>query len=382
MSQLQDSLDSTKSPGSPFCYYAPTNHSLMTSHFPEWLEEVESMTAKLIAYGQHLHNIRLSDRAAFEQALGCGPDRAEFDAHCVALLRSGITHPTLLKVKGEPRRLGKRPRLVCMVSNVVNTCMRLILGNHLIEEQTHRDLATATQLDITTPSETASLFREFQSHAPLVSNDVQGWEYSTSPQLHYHSFAMYCVRMNLVDKDHMPREHKLRHYFALLGLFSASIHRVLQTSNGQLLTSTPGGTSSGELFTFSKNSIARTSLNDQVVKYLGMELSYNKAAGDDNLDASIPAQNPVETLKSAYKHFGVVITDVAIQTESFNFCSTIFNPMVSYQENISKAFANLIFTTKKDDIVGLSEKLTGFEASFRNHPEYHLYCEWIASHFG
>jgi hypothetical protein len=371
---LLDKLDSKKNPGSPLCFISPTNLGVKQSvPAPIFADALNANLTKLYAEGLRLETIRREQgRDAFALACGVGASREVYDAECTRLLREGVIHPTLLKIKSEPRKVGKRPRLVCMVSSVTNSVMRLVVGNYLYTEQEQKNISTATALDLTTPEATHALFEEFVANRPVFTSDVEGWEYAVRVGNEYDAMMMYMRRMNLVDEFLEPRPEKMLHYLILLGLFYASIHRVVQTPQGNLYTAPPGQVSSGELWTFSKNSEVRTSLADTItLESTDLPLGYNKSAGDDNLDGAVPngtVEEVVAAVKLAYSRYGFVITDVAVQEEEFSFCSTTFCASGAYQENAAKAAANILY--KSHDAASYAEQMTAFRLGFSLHPDY------------
>ena len=373
MEQVLKDLDSSKSPGSPLCYLSPTNAGVLETHTCEFIRSVESQLHDWRNIGKAL--VESDD---FEAGIGFGMSREEYDRKCVGLLNSGVTRSVLLRRKSEPRKKGKRPRLVCMVSSDTNTAARVLLSDYLIAEQeAGNNITAAVGLDLTTPSKTQERYEEFVLNSPLSSNDVEGWEYSTGLTLHWASFNQYAMRMKLINSDLRIIEGKEETYYVLLGYYFCSAFRILQSDDGQLFTGPPANTSSGELITFSKNSSSRTLLNDYVNVQLGFPLGgYNKSAGDDNLDSRIPKENPEATITAMYASLGFTITDVAIQTNVFDFCSTVFADGKSYQENIRKAYATFFFEKALTQQL-FAEKLAGFDAGFNRHPDYRAYRDSI-----
>lgn len=360
---LQEQLDPTKSPGSPLRYKYTTNAGI-SAITAEFQHVVNSRARKFIDLGEHLWGLRYSDEELFYSMLGYDEDVVLDDSICVWLLSNGYTDPVLLKVKPEPRVVGKVPRLVCMVSSVMNTNARLGLMNPVIQEQRSTDTNTAVALDLNTQAETMKLYDKFKSNAPLSSSDVQGWEYANDVVSFWSDFSRWLYSLGLVDLDFNIIADASYVYY-LMGLFFCELHRVMQTECGNLFVTVLGLVTSGGYITFSGNSNKRSLLSYRVSKSLSLKLRFVFSAGDDNMDS-----NPYAS--EIYKAFGYVITDFVVQETSFNFCSTVFTENGSYQENISKSFVNMMY-----DQSSWEEKLVAFRLNFRFHPEYSHYKELL-----
>lgn len=370
-------LASQKSPGSPLCYDYSNNASLLASFKSEFIFGVNDMLTQWHKLGAAV--MAADDRRSTLQELFCYSDfdREAYDVRCMEYMSQGYTHPILLKKKGELRKVGKNPRLVCQVSAVWNTAERVVEQPYLFDEQQRSNLTTATALDITTPDETQKLFERFHANAPLLSSDVQGFEYSATPVFNYAAFVLQAYQMHLIsDFDCTVVPGNEKHFYTFLGKTILSLHRVLQTEDGGLYTAPPGLITSGALDTFSKNSKIRVAQGDYISHVLGLPLTFALAAGDDHLDAALPqVEDPAAVLIAAYARIGIVITDVAIQKDVFSFCSTTFSDGLAYQDNITKAAAHVIWTPKDPQEIG--ELLAGFRLSSSRHPEYTRYASLV-----
>jgi len=308
------------------------------------------------------------------------------------LFTQGYCDSVLLKVKGEPRKLGKYPRLVCMVSSLDVTIDRMFHHNLVIheKEQDCYKIGTATSLNITTPASTDRMTQEFRSHQPLVSTDVQGWEYTTD------TYDMYCCAIKHLysggflsihmeedkilfpDLTESPRGKVAR---IILARAFVSCFRIISTEEGSLLCSPPGLMSSGGYLTFSNNSFIRsfktvqaTLLSDVNLRAVDLhredppEGLFNFSCGDDNLNNS----KPLFVSDLGYQRLGLVITDKLLQVNTFSFCSTHFETNNSYGESIDKFFAHAMFSK-----TALVDLIIALENNFRFHPKFSYYYDLL-----
>lgn len=349
-----EKVDKTKSPGSPLVYTYSANHQV-SNDLPALYRVVDSRLELLRRLGETLSrssNLRLS--------------KEEHVYESVRLIAQGYTDPVLLGVKSEPRAKGKIPRLVSQVSVQSNMVARILLGNHLIEEQSHDGLPVATSLDLTTPSETRKLYQRFRSAGVLSSSDVQGWEWAMDQDDRMVNFYKWCRCMDLIDDEGTPRLETIDHFHALLGYAWTLIHRVVQLGEGDLYVTKPGEMSSGELSTFSDNSCSRSYSSECVADWLGAPLTFCISGGDDNLDTNPPA-------KEVYECLGKVITDYEKQAgDYYTFCSTRFYSDYSYQENIEKS----AYAILKRGVYG-GEYRSAFELSFHRHPRFDEFLSYF-----
>lgn len=291
----------------------------------------------------------------------------------VELVKSGVVDPVLVKIKGEARPIGKKPRLVCMVSVTDTTISRYLNFDLLRAEQNRHqsETNTAVQLNLTTPSETERLRSYVASFGDHVSSDIQGWEWSITP---FHHFAdlirrLYALRLvTFVDGNYViSREtRKYMHACAMIAQCFCSIHRLLVNDDGSLYAVPPGMVSSGEYITFSRNSFIRSWVTVEVNAALTGNYVWNAApfqvlnlsAGDDNL-TTIP------TTVEYYEYFGFTVTDLAYGCQRFSFCSTCFDPSGSFQEGIYKFFANCMYSP-----ASFPQLITACRVGFTNHPDF------------
>lgn len=347
-------VDKTKTPGSPMVYLAPLN-----SQLDGWIAEIYSSVDFRLRAMEEIGNQIWHD-LTFES------DQVHHINASCELVERGISDPVLVGFKGEPRKKGKTPRLVAQVSVVMNILARIVLGNHLIEEQTHTDIPTATQLDLTTPEETEKLRQAFLAVGVLRSSDVQGWEYSMNEGDRWCAAFKEAYCMGLVNTDWKIIPGKEKHFYALLGYHYCMIHRVVQLPEGELWVPPAGEMSSGELGTFSENSFVRAFLSENVsLDATGLPVGFVKTGGDDCLDTN--ADHSAD-----YLRYGKVITDFSEDFDTYHFCSTTFAPSGSYQDNIGKSAYAACVKRKFDE-----QDRAAFRQNFKFHPQYEVYLALI-----
>jgi len=326
------------------------------THLRERLNNLETL-------GESLYDVFLNDPSRFEEVLGYNMSVEEASATAAYLVENNFDDPVLLKVKGEARPIGKRPRLVCMVSSLQTAVWRLVLYNAMQREQNETDGNIAVRLDIITESETEKLFLRFLEaaikHGFLSTSDIQGYEYSNNIDTHYAPLLKWAYYMKLTDLDFkiLPGASR-KHLYILLALYYAANFRVLQTEDGELFTCPPGKISSGALTTFTDNSLKRNLLSNEVSYCaFGKPVEFTFSAGDDNLDS-----NP--DLSEVYRKYGYVITDYDRQTNEFSFCSTNLTANGCWQDGLEKFVANLLFTGNDFDVQAASLPV------YIKHPDY------------
>lgn len=350
----------SKSPGSPLVFLTSNNAPLQTVYRNEFKASVESRLLNYESLGESFYEVFEKDPLEFISMFNSDPiSRSKLSSF---LVENNYADCVLLKVKGEPRKIGKQPRLVCMVSVIDNVVARLIVGDMLIQEQ-NSITSTAVGLDITTQSKTKILYDEFLSNTPLTSSDVQGWEYSNRFDTHLAELLHRSYAMGLTD-EHFNLIGSRKHLFALIGLTVVEGFRVLQTADGTLFTSPVGLVTSGALPTFSANSFKRAYVSEQAALVLGKPLRYQKCAGDDNLDTNDKCSN-------LYRSLGYVITDYTVQEDVFSFCSTTFTSHGSYGDNIEKFFVGCMY-----DKDFWNDKMVAFR-NYENHPKYNYYARLL-----
>jgi len=370
-----DLLHPKKSPGSPLCFLHVANEQLKVMK-DSIKNVVDYRIFSLIDLGEKLYEMLCSEPDEAKRFFGLTMDLEFSSLIAVDLVSRNLCDPVLLRHKTECRPLGKKKRLICCVSAQDTLVDRFALHNFLKHEQEHKDIPTATGLDLNTPEKTQELYEEFLSHAPLASSDIQGWEYSTTPELQLNEAIRCSYVMGLCNSSGVVYEGKENHFYLVLARTYCLIHRVLQTQSGDLFTSSPGLTTSGALPTYSRNSGIRTEVAvrahilskyacspSQVVYYSPAPPIYIKAGGDDMLTNSMASPEATARL-------GFTVTDYAVQENAFNFCSTRFENGVSYQENIRKFVCHVLY-----DKSHWLEKMQAFESGFRHHPEYDMYAK-------
>jgi len=390
---LFDRLDPAKSPGFPLNISYPHNKGLMDVK-AEFKQDVEATLDGQLNIGRYLHSLRADDPKKLYEL--CYSEESHL-AVSTALSMCGYIHPYQVKVKGEERKSGKSPRLVVMVSAINSTCSRVTMGNHLITEQSIKDLPTCTRLDITSPEGRSDVWKSISdgaSASPVFGSDVQGWDYACGPTEHWSTFAKMCRCMGLVDEQFNPKPGKERHYFTLFGDFFTSLRRVVLCADGNLYVIPPGIEGSGELRTFSANSHNRALLSYRVKvdaayptldpvkipvkakpRLTEMAKKFVKSAGDDCAEGGRPN---IEK----YKARGFVLTGVAkINPKEFSFCSTTFRKENAYQERIEKYTAGVLRTIDRLDSDQFAERLVGFQLLFEHHPDAEVYYQLLLEEF-
>lgn len=365
-------INPSKSPGSPLCFVHSTNKELSKMENSIRLV-VEYRVVKLVELGQQLHQTILRDLPTAKHAFGFDRDMETSSTIAIDLVKSNLCDPILLREKNEPRKLGKLPRLVCGVSVQDNLVHRLAFHNQLVTEQASSGCPIAVSLDLNTPEKTSELYVKFKEHSPVYSSDIKGWDFSTKPEYVLNDTIRTCYMMGVCDVKGNPYPGKESHFYLSIAIAYCLIHRLLQTSDGELFVSTPGMTTSGTLRTFSQNSFIRSFVSVQAeVINLGVSpqqlhtvsvapTMFVFSGGDDNLTNSPAPPYCTEAL-------GFTVTDYERQTDSFSFCSTTFTDTVSYQDNISKFFVAVMY-----DKSNWITKMNSFRICFSNHPEYSYY---------
>nr|WRQ64942.1 RNA-dependent RNA polymerase [Sobelivirales sp.] len=340
----------TKTPGSPLNYLISKNDAL-PQYKAEICELIDKRVVKLVDLGRKI---------LFECNFYLNPEDSVKEA--IRLVTENYTDPVLVGFKGEPRAEGKKPRLVSQVSVITNMIQRLSMNDYLLNEQScpFGEIPTATGLDITTPSSTQNMYELFRDKTPLMSSDVQGFEYAVKRRFRFAYAAHLCWMMNLCDADMVPFKRKEKHCYLIWGIAWTDVYRLVQTQEGYLLVPPPGQQSSGLLKTYSENSFIRGLMSDEVSRITrSVPVAFTISAGDDNLDTNAP------NLGHLYRDLGFVVTDYVEQNSRFNFCSTTFTEHGSYQDNIMKYLYAVMANSRTDEASVWNE----FRA-FALHPEF------------
>jgi hypothetical protein len=352
-------VDLTKTPGSPLVYKAARNADVKKTVDEEVFQIVN----------HRLLNIEKLGKLVWEnQSFESTEDQNIVEA--MDLVKNGIADCVLVGPKGEPRAIEngvkKPPRLVSQVSLITNLVARLITGNHLLEEQTHDNLPTATQLDITTQEKTEARRAKYERIGTLSSNDIQGWEYSVCEADRWATCTKELYCMGLMDENWVLNPKKLRHAYAVIGYNYMLIHRVVQTPDGYLYVPRAGQMSSGDLGTFSQNSFCRAWISELVsLDTVGHPVEFVQTGGDDCLDTN--REN-----FGAHMAYGKKVTDYEEQCGEYTFCSTYFGRAGSYQQNIKKTTYAVLTKGFFDE-----EGQVAFLQCFRNHPDFEKYYNLV-----
>lgn len=364
--QLYARVDPKKSPGSPMVFMTSTNEGL-DDHLAEIKEVVEYRIARMREIGKNVWESRCFSSTEEEHVV-----------NAVSLLRAGIKDPVLIGFKGEPRKVGKMPRLVGQVSVIDNLTERFLYGDHLVEEQTHTNIPTATQLDIVTPERTEERRRKYAAKGKLASSDIQHWEYSNTENDAWVACYKGLICMNLIgrnpDGTWYIKEGKHEQVYAQVGFHFTVIHRVVQTPNGKLLVVRAGQMSSGRLKTFSDNSIVRAFLSENVSFDLtGHSIDFVETGGDDCLDSNL--FEDAAHAWAVYIRYGKKVTDYQEEDGIYHFCSTEFNPDGSFQENIDKSVYAILSRRQFNP-----EDQMAFSMCFKHHSAYQEKLSLIAEY--
>lgn len=376
-------LERDKSPGYPLAYLGSQNGKILDSYFPEFAEELRSRVKKLEDFGRELWELRSRDPSLFNKYTGVEYDEWFHVNKAVEFVEAGLVDVDMLVVKGEPRKVGKKPRLINCVSIITNSAFRLFVGDAMQDEMDNDSLATATRLDVQTLDSQMKMYERFRTSTPsgkLMTSDIQGYEYSVKPDVVWIPFIKWVLSIGvgcfsderLLDGNSWlvkPVEGREKAFFGLLALYVVSIHRVVATREGDLFVPMAGTVNSGRLTTFTDNSVMRAWLSFVVSIENKLRPSFIQTAGDDCLDRN----NKVDF----YATIGYHITDFEIQDpSSYSFCSTTFTANGGFQENIEKFFANVVFNLSEGRDK-FEERRIAFEQSFSRHPEYFRYCELL-----
>lgn len=373
---ILDRAEGSKSPGFPLNARFPTNadvrcHDEMIIPVMQARIKALARTGKsMVERGKHgFHSCFLEDqyhsRNDFEPDVVTAP----------ALVQLGLCDPVQVKIKGEARPIGKKPRLVCLVSLVDATISRLCNYDLLQQEQTvdQSSTNTALRLDLTTPDELDRLRVFVSKYGLSIGSDVQGWEWSTKMYDHYVDLVRRLYSSGLIDYvngqwTQTTDPQKLPYLYVMVAACFCSVHRVLVTDAGEIKAVPRGMISSGDYITFSRNSCIRSFLTlraadlfantNRLHPVLPPSQVLNLSAGDDN-------KTTLVTSVDSYRRLGFTVTDVEESKEVFSFCSTHLNPAGSYQENLRKFFANCMYSK-----VDISILLVSIRVGFANHPEF------------
>jgi hypothetical protein len=360
-------VDRSKTPGSPLNALAGTNDLIITQYELELRELVNHRIAKYILLGEAVQ------RGAIN-ITNLGPD--DDVRFATFLFEEGYSDAVLVGWKGEPRKIDKDPRLVAQVSLIMNLAARFISGDFLRQEQTYKDIPTATQLDIITDDERDRLQQKFETNFPLFKSDMQGYEFSQKPQNRL-DYAIYEAHASGARDAFTGEIHRENHWHAILGRMVVNTWRVVRFGSGDLIVPPPGNMSSGDLATFSENSFTRAHLaNDVSWEAEQRPVRFIQSAGDDAVDS-------MSDYRDLYEKRGFHVTDYGIcdlagkqhgeqiTDGEISFCSTTFKRGGSYQENIEKT-AYAMLQKGYDD-----QALASFDLCFKNHPKYPEALEFL-----
>lgn len=341
--------DNTKTPGSPLVFGFPTNAATQAVK-AEIYDNVNFRVKQLIKLGKLLW----SDKS-FETPIS--PKMR------MEMVERGLMDPVLVGLKSEPRKNGKVPRLVSLVSLVDNLVTRIAYQNHLVQEQMSPEVSCAVRLDLTTQSVMRRRHALFASHAPLAGNDCQGWEYSLNASDQFAGCFVKCYQMGLISSDGNVIGDA-NHFYLILALTYTIVNKINQLPEGLLVAGPPGTMPSGSLITYSMNSAIRANLSDNVSwDTTGKNVEYVVTAGDDCLDKNV--FSTVEESERAHLPYGKVITDSEVACETFDFCSTRFGDPYSYGLNIDKSVYAMVCNDRMAE-----EDFVQFSSLYAHHPDY------------
>lgn len=394
MDSLIDCLHDSKSPGSPMVFVSATNKVMKDSYGNEFRSAVNARVVHYLRIGKMFWEARKSQPELFATTHpGIGLD----------MLEQRIIDPVLLKIKGEPRKLGKAPRLVCMVSAIAATNERIALKDAFFDEQERPTLPTAVALDLVTESELERRAEKFASWGELASSDVQGWEYACSSDTHFLPFAKWAICLSLVDDEFEIVPGKEYQLYYLFAVYIVDYFRILETPAGQLISMKKGVVTSGRYGTFSDSSCKRAFLAFQTMKYAfcmdiydglpnQQELALNYQFGEIIREVTLELATRIQTAGDDCLHkpydptdllfrYGFVITDYKIMdgvNTPHDFCSTSFQLGNCHQQNIEKFFVGYMFT--RSTMEHYDEIMVGFTAMYLKHPLYGKFWELLRAH--
>lgn len=361
-------IDMTKTPGLPYAKTANQNDALFQNI--DELRDVFNHRLNVLMYMGYLMRKQMGD-GSNNHIYGTHLMDGQIANEAINLVQCGARDPVLLNYKGEARKKGKLPRLVCAVSVVDNMVWRLLFGHFLKNEQKVEDvgaIATAVHLDLSTHDVMQGFYDWVVSKSSehfFTTSDIKGWEYTCRPEAMWF-YTLYVLeaqgmsfwrdrpvngyRINAVDKNYFR-------YMCLVTAWTrANITRLYATEEGTLFTlRVPGVIDSGSYVTFSRSSLIRAHLSFRISEALVC-----KTAGDDNLELT---RLTPEQLIEAYKKAGYILTDVHVHNGgSFSFCSTHHSDGRFYQENIMRSLYQFLIKDHSFD------SYTSFVTCFRQHP--------------
>lgn len=241
----------------------------------------------------------------------------------VDLVRAGLIDPMRIFVKNDPHTLKKieekRLRLIFSVSYIDNLVARVLFEN---QNHAERDewknipLKPGMGLNDEGLADIISYVRlALDAGLELVNTDVSAWDWSFS-ESDYQSDLKRRVALNHSEGTAWETIAQA-HYYCMA-------RAVVVASNGEMLAqSIPGVMKSGWYNTASTNTAVRAILHyDIAIKQ--KVLPWIMAMGDDSLERKLHNMEYEYMLKGK-KTKG--FTDVLVNPMSFEFCSTLFNPV-------------------------------------------------------
>jgi hypothetical protein len=342
------SLNMDSSPGYPFVYIWRENSMVDL----DWLYILaEELLLKWM-------NIKLDD---FE------------NLEALEAFKMGLVFPAMSFVKGEPTAWMKIARLIYGVSLVTNVVGRMLMGEYLIHlPKTNKECQHKVGLDMYTQPGMEDLFKCYDKlhdlaekmGKPVVSDDIQGWEYQTRLFMSRTWNDCYIDRMRGENELDGVHEHLLRCYQ------KANEKTLIIDSDGNVHKLPIYITLSGKPTTHIENSDNRDALADAINGFdelSAFELP-SLANGDDCAE--------IDVHPNMYEEFGFVVTDRVHQTRNeFNFCSQKFlrlgGKIVRVPDGLAKSFFNAMLASDKYDA------LIGIFAHVQYHPGMRAFVDAV-----
>lgn len=305
-----DSINPDASPGYPWGLLVNEKGRLLESELVVVYEQVNQRL------NRYLHKVMPGD----------GPLKA------YQLVQGGFTDPVRIFVKNEPHSAAKvanrRFRLVSSVSIIDEICERL-LGSVQNEAEIDEWLKCPSKpgIGLSTDEQQQAMYksiRDWLSGAKI--SDVRGWDWAFKAW----NYSMDCrARIRLASGPGHATWSKL-----LTARFECLKWTMFITSGGEIFIQTkPGIMLSGSYFTASTNSRARVG-----VAFITGAVKAG-AMGDDCIEKNDVTE--AEFIRR-YDELGFTVTDVAVCTTDFEFCSHKFGPAFAVPMNLWKGFFRLI----------------------------------------
>jgi hypothetical protein len=280
-----------------------------------------------------------------------------------SLVDLGLCDPFKLFVKGDPHKSRKllegRVRLIFNASLIDNTIARLLFAvQNNTEICTWETISSKPGMGLNDSgiSVLTANVHQMASHGGVSESDVKGWDWSVQE---WEMLADLERRIKLNNSVGTVWERVARaHYYCMN-------RKVMVLSDGTMYQQLfPGIMPSGWYNTSSTNSFMRA-LDHGIIASQAVPpvVPAIVCMGDDALERSIP------NAQQLYGALGKTVDMYrAIDSEGFEFCSTMFTAGVGYPVNIDKQLVSLLCLkpTSQNDCY---EYFNQFVYEIRHHPE-------------